>query len=77
LRHSCHGPANPIDGRLSSTRRNKAIAPYGPLGSFNFSEGGKAMKTDNITAAAYTEAHRKALEAIKSKIRDEGRRSIN
>src|SRR5262245_18330729 len=29
LRHSCHGPTDPIDGRLSSKRRNKAIAPYG------------------------------------------------
>jgi hypothetical protein len=29
LRQSCHGPADPIDGSLSSKRRNKAIAPYG------------------------------------------------
>jgi hypothetical protein len=29
LRHSYHGPADPISGSLPSRRRNKAIAPYG------------------------------------------------
>jgi putative addiction module killer protein len=36
LRHCWHGPTDPIDGSSTSKRRNKAIAPYGPVRPISF-----------------------------------------